>query len=200
MEITAAMVKELREATGAGIMDCKVALTDSNGDMARAKELLREKGMKTFEKKQSRSASEGVVGSYIHAGGKIGVLVEVNCETDFVARTEAFQTFVKEVAMQVAATNPSYISREDVPEDVLETERRILRVQAQEERKPENVIEKIIEGRLRKFYEANCLLEQAYIRDEDKNIEALLKELVAKVGENIVIRRFARFHVGQSGS
>jgi elongation factor Ts len=196
--ITAAMVKALRDATGAGFADCKQALLEHNGDPEKAAAWLRQKGLQTYEKKQTRVATEGIVGSYIHAGDKIGVLVEVNCETDFVARTDVFREFVKEIAMQIAATNPSYISREDIPEAVLEEEKAKLRAEAEVGNKPPAVVEKIVEGRLRKFYESVCLLDQAYIRDEEKTIDTLRKELIAKVGENVVIRRFARFHVGQS--
>lgn len=200
MTITAAMVKALRDATGAGFADCKQALVEHDGDTEKAAEWLRQKGLKTYEKKQARVASEGIVGSYIHADDKIGVLVEVNCETDFVARTDAFREFVKEVAMQVAATNPLYISREDIPEDALEQEKAKHRAEAEGGGKPPAVVEKIIEGRLRKFFELVCLLDQAYIRDEEKTMDTLRKELVAKVGENVIVRRFARFHVGQNES
>lgn len=197
MAVSAEMVKQLREKTGAGIMDCKQALTASNGDFEGAVAWLRQKGLKAFEKTQHRAASEGVISSYIHAGGRIGVLVEVNCETDFVARNENFQNFVREIAMQIAATNPKYIAREEVPEDLLEKERVILREQALKEGKPANIVEKMIEGRLGKFFESVCLLDQAYIRDEDKTIGTLLKDTVAKIGERIVIRRFTRYVLGQ---
>ena len=200
MTVTAAMVKALREATGAGFADCKQALVEHDGDTEKAVAWLKQKGLKAYEKKQTRAATEGIVGSYIHAGDKIGVLVEVNCETDFVARTDAFREFVKEVAMQIAATSPAYISREDIPEDVLEQEQAKHRTEAESGNKPPAVVEKIVEGRLRKYYEVGCLLDQAYIRDEEKTIDTLRKELVAKVGENVVIRRFARFHVGQTES
>lgn len=195
--IPAALVKELREKTGAGMMDCKKALAEANGDMERAVEILREKGLSQAAKKSSRVAAEGVVDSYIHMGGKIGVLVEVNCETDFVARTDEFRSFVHDVAMQIAAANPQYLSREEVPQDVIEKEREILKAQALNEGKPEKVVEKIIDGRIEKFYKDNCLLEQAFIRDPDVTITDLLKEKIAKTGENITIRRFARFEMGE---
>ncbi len=199
MAITAALVKELRDKTGAGIMDCKEALKETNGDLEAAVTHLREKGMKTYEKKASRVAGDGLVQSYIHPGGKIGVLVEVNCETDFVAKTEQFQTLIHEVAMQVAATSPQYVSKEDVEPGDLEKERKILLAQAENEGKPPHIAEKMVEGRLRKFYEERCLLNQSYIRDESKTVETLVKETVAQLGERIVIRRFARFQLGQGG-
>ncbi|SNX55489.1 translation elongation factor Ts [Thermoanaerobacterium sp. RBIITD] len=195
--ITAQQVKELRERTGAGMMDCKRALTDSNGDIEKAIDLLRERGLAAAAKKAGRVANEGLVESYVHGGGRIGVLVEVNCETDFVANTDDFKSFVKEICMQIAAANPQYIKKEDVPQEVLDKEREILRVQSLNEGKPEKVIEKIIEGRLEKFYKENCLLEQLYIRDDKKTIKDLLNETIAKLGENIIIRRFARFERGE---
>lgn len=195
--IPAALVKELREKTGAGMMDCKKALAEANGDMERAIEILREKGLAAAAKKSGRVAAEGIVDAYIHMGGKIGVLVEVNCETDFVARTEEFRAFVHDVAMQIAAANPQYLSREDVPQEVIEKEREILKAQALNEGKPEKIIEKIVEGRLEKFYKDNCLLEQAFIRDPDVTITDLLKEKIAKIGENITIRRFVRYEMGE---
>ena len=200
MAITAQMVKALRDKTGAGMMDCKKALTATDGDMEKAIAYLREQGLKTYDQKASRAASEGLVVSYIHPGGKIGVLVEVNCETDFVARTEQFQTLAREIALQVAGANPKYIAREDVPKEDLEREKEILRAQAEKEGKPAHIIDKIIEGRLRKFYEERCLLEQPYIRDDSKNIETLVREAVAQLGERIVVRRIARFVLGQEAT
>ena len=200
MAITAQQVKALRQKTGAGIMDCKEALTKTEGNVEKAEIWLREQGMKTYDKKANRAASEGLVASYIHPGGKIGVLVEVNCETDFVARTDGFQDFVKEVAMQVAAMNPRYVGRNDVPEDALETERSILQAQAEKEGKPPEIAAKIVTGRLRKFYEERCLMDQAYIKDENKTIETLLKEVVASIGERVEIRRFARYTLGQEST
>lgn len=195
--IPASLVKELREKTGAGMMDCKKALTETGGDLDKAVEYLREKGLAAAAKKAGRIAAEGLVDSYIHMGGRIGVLLEVNCEADFVARTDEFRAFVKDIAMQIAATNPQYLSREDVPEEVLEKEREILRIQAKNEGKPDKVIDKIVEGRINKYFTENCLLEQPYIRDTDKTITELLKEKIAQIGENIAIRRFARFEMGE---
>jgi len=197
MAISAAMVKELREKTGAGMLDCKQALEEANGDMAKATEILRQKGLAAAAKKAGRVATEGVVESYIHAGGKIGVLVEVNCETDFVAKTEQFREFVKDIAMQVAASNPLYLRREDVPQETLDKEREILRSQALAEGKPAHVVDKIVEGRLNKFFEETCLLEQPFIKDPDKTVGTLLQEKVAVIGENISIRRFVRFELGE---
>ncbi|MGH2331845.1 translation elongation factor Ts [Thermoanaerobacter mathranii] len=195
--ISAQAVKELRERTGAGMMDCKKALMEANGDMEKAIDILREKGLAAAAKKAGRVANEGLVDAYIHGGGRIGVLVEVNCETDFVANTDEFKNFVKEICMQIAAANPSYISREDVPQAVLEKEKEILKAQALNEGKPQNVVEKIVEGRIEKFYKENCLLEQQYIRDPEKTVQDLLNETIAKLGENIVIRRFVRFERGE---
>lgn len=195
--IPASVVKELREKTGAGMMDCKKALTETGGDLDKAAEFLREKGLSAAAKKAGRIAAEGVVDSYIHMGGRIGVLLEVNCETDFVARTDDFRNFVRDVAMQIAATNPQYLSREDVPEEILSKEREILRVQAKNEGKPDKIVDKIVEGRISKFYTENCLLEQAYIRDTDITITDLLKDKIAKIGENISIRRFVRYEMGE---
>ncbi|SIS90191.1 translation elongation factor Ts [Alicyclobacillus vulcanalis] len=196
-EITAAMVKELRERTGAGMMDCKKALTEANGDMEQAIVILREKGLAQAAKKAGRIAAEGLVEAYIHGGGRIGVLVEVNCETDFVAKNEEFRTFVKDIAMHIAASNPQYVRREEVPQDVIEREREILRAQTLNEGKPENVVDKIVEGRLEKFFKENCLLEQPFVKDPDKTVDTLVKEKIATIGENISIRRFARFVVGE---
>jgi len=197
MAISAAMVKELREKTGAGMLDCKKALEEAGGDMTRAAEILREKGLSAAAKKAGRIATEGAVESYIHAGGKIGVLVEVNCETDFVGRNSEFRAFVRDIAMHIAASNPQYISREDVPADVIEKEKEILRTQALNEGKPEKVVEKIVEGRINKFFEEVCLLEQPFVKDPDKTIAQLVSEKIATIGENITIRRFARFELGE---
>ncbi|NMW84591.1 translation elongation factor Ts [Peptoniphilus sp. AGMB00490] len=196
MAITAALVKELREKTGAGMMDCKKALSETNGDMDKAVDFLREKGLASVAKKSSRIASEGLVDSYIH-GGRIGVLVEVNSETDFVAKNEEFKNFVRDIAMQVAAVAPKYVSREEVPAEEVEHERNILTEQARGENKPEHIIEKMVEGRLEKFYEEICLLDQDFIKDPDKKIKDILNDLIAKIGENIKIRRFVRFEVGE---
>ncbi|MEF3318391.1 MULTISPECIES: translation elongation factor Ts [Peptoniphilus] len=196
MAITAALVKELREKSGAGMMDCKKALTETNGDMDKAIDFLREKGLASVAKKSSRIASEGLVDSYIH-GGRIGVLVEVNSETDFVAKNEEFKSFVRDIAMQIAAVAPKYVSREEVPAEEVEHERKILTEQARGENKPEHIIEKMVEGRLEKFYEEICLLDQDFIKDPDKKIQDILNDLIAKIGENIKIRRFVRFEVGE---
>ncbi|MDI3521904.1 MAG: elongation factor Ts [Bacillota bacterium] len=198
MAITAEMVKALREKTGAGMMDCKRALQETGGDMDKATEYLREKGLAAAAKRAGRTAAEGLVEAYIHLGGKLGVLVEVNCETDFVARTPEFREFVRDIAMQVAAANPQYLAKEDVPAAVLDKEREILRVQALNEGKPEKVVDRIVEGRLEKFYSENCLLEQPFIKDPDKKVHELLTEKIARIGENIVIRRFVRFQLGET--
>jgi elongation factor Ts len=197
MAVTAAMVKEIREKTGAGMLDCKKALDETNGDIARAMEILREKGLAAAANKAGRIATEGSVGSYIHAGGRIGVLVEVNCETDFVAKTDQFKDFVKDIAMQISASNPRYVKREEVPQEDLEKEREILKAQALNEGKPAHIVDKMVEGRLAKFYEEFCLMEQPFIKDPDKTISALLNEKVSKIGENISIRRFVRFELGE---
>ncbi|OGP71548.1 MAG: translation elongation factor Ts [Deltaproteobacteria bacterium RBG_16_50_11] len=197
MEISAEMVKDLRQRTGAGIVDCKTALHEAKGDVEGAIEYLRRKGLATAAKKAGRIAADGLVSSYIHAGGKMGVLVEVNCETDFVARTEDFQGFVKNIAMHVAAANPQYIRREDVPAEVIEKEKRIYRDQAQDSGKPEKVIDKIVEGKLERFFSEVCLLEQTFIRDSDLTVREVLEAIIAKVGENVSIRRFARFQLGE---
>ncbi len=196
--ITAEMVKKLRTVTGAGMMDCKKALVEAGGDQERAIGLLREKGLASAAKRSGRIAAQGVVDAYIHLGGKVGVLVEINCETDFVARNEEFKNFVKDICLQVAATNPLYLSREDVPADILEQEKEILRKQALREGKPEKIVEKIISGRLIKFYQENCLLEQPFIKDDKINIQDFLKEIMAKIGENIIIRRYVRFEMGEN--
>jgi elongation factor Ts len=190
------MVRDLREKTNAGMMDCKKALQETNGDMEKAVDLLRKKGLATAMKRAGKAAGEGLIHAYIHAGGRIGVLVEVNCETDFAARSEAFQEFVKDVAMQIAATSPLGIEREDVPQEIVERERAIYVEQARESGKPENIIEKMVEGRLRKFYEENVLLEQSFVKDPDKTIQDYLNELIAKTGERVVIRRFTRYALG----
>ena len=195
-EISATMVKDLRERTGAGMMDCKKALSESGGDFTKAEEYLRKKGISRAESKGGRIAAEGLVGTYVH-GGKIGVLVEVNCETDFVARNEDFQGLVKEIAMQVAAANPRYVRREEIPAEVLEKEKEIHRHQLREAKKPEAIWDKIIVGKIEKFYETVCLVDQVWIKDDKKTIKTLLTEKVAKIGENITIRRFARFEVGE---
>ena len=198
MEITAKMVSELRKSTSAGIMDCKKALIESNGDLEAATQYLREKGLKASELRGGRAASEGQIVSYIHPGSRIGSLVEVNCETDFVARTEQFQNLTKEIAMQVAASKPKYVSQDDVPENVLESEKSILRKQTLEEGKPEHIVDKIVEGRLSKFYSEVCLLEQPYIREVDKTVNQLVQEAIAQLGENIVVRRFSLYVLGQA--
>jgi elongation factor Ts len=197
MEISASQVKELRGRTGVGIMDCKAALAEAKGDVAEAEKILRKKGLSKAAKKAGRSTGEGVVGSYIHAGGKIGVLVEVNCETDFVARTEQFQGLVKDIAMHVAASSPRYVSREEVSEADLEGEKEIYRAQAAREGKPEKIVEKIVEGRMNKFYEEVCLLEQPFVKDPDRKVQDLVTEMVATLGENIQVSRFARFALGE---
>ncbi|HZK49322.1 MAG TPA: translation elongation factor Ts [Thermoleophilia bacterium] len=197
MSISAALVKDLREKCGAGMMDCKRALEETNGDLDEAVKLLRMKGMAAADKKSARAAEEGLVESYIHGGGKIGVLVEVNCETDFVARNEEFRTFVHDVAMHIAASGPSYVSREQIPEAMVAAELEIYTAQARETGKPETVLAKIAEGKLNKWYEQVTLLEQPFVKDPDKTIDVLRRELVAKVGENIEVRRFARFRLGE---
>jgi elongation factor Ts len=197
MEISSELIKDLRQRTGAGVMDCKAALRESKGDMEGAIDYLRRKGLAAAAKRAGRIATEGLVSSYIHAGGKIGVLVEINCETDFVARTEDFQAFVKNMAMHVAATSPQYVSRDQVPPSVVEREKGIYRIQAQDAKKPEKVIEKIIEGKLERFFAEVCLLEQTYIKDPDVTVKEVLDSLIAKMGENIAIRRFARFQLGE---
>ncbi|HHE72447.1 MAG TPA: translation elongation factor Ts [Chloroflexi bacterium] len=198
MTITAAKVKELREATSAGILDCKKALEATGGDFEKAVDYLREKGLAQAAKRMDRTAQEGLIHAYVHGGGRIGVLVEVNCETDFVARTEEFRTFVNDIAMQIAAMSPLYLTRDDVPEDVVAREKEIYRAQALEEGKPERVVDRIVEGRLEKFFKQACLLEQDFIRDDSLTVEELLKQMIAKTGENIVIRRFTRYQLGES--
>ncbi|TCP70117.1 translation elongation factor Ts [Baia soyae] len=197
MAITAAMVKELREKTGAGMMDCKKALNETEGNMEKAMEYLREKGIANADKKAGRIAAEGVVESYIHGGGRIGVLVEVNCETDFVAKTDEFKSFVKDVAMQIAAMNPQYVRRDEVPGDEVEKERQILRQQALQEGKPEAIVDKMVEGRLTKHFKDICLMDQVFVKDGEKTIEQMVKEQIARIGENISIRRFVRYELGE---
>ena len=197
MAITAKMVSELRSRTGAGIMECKKALTETNGDIDVAIQKLREQGLKASELKGSRAAEEGLIVSYIHPGSRVGTLVELNCETDFVARTEQFQELAKEIAMQVAAAKPKYVKPEDVPAEDLEAEKSILKAQAEQEGKPPHIAERIVEGRLSKFYSETCLLQQPYIRDTDKTIETLVKDAIAQLGENIVVKRFVLYVLGQ---
>lgn len=189
--------KRTRERTGAGMLDCKKALEKTGGDIEKAIDLLREKGLAAAAKKAGRITAEGMVGSYIHMGGRIGVLIEVNCETDFVAKTEGFKDFVKNMAMQVAASKPLYVSRDEVPGDVLEKERQILRQQAINEGKPEKIADKMVEGRIEKFFKETCLLEQPYIRDPEVSVQQVLTETIAKIGENISIRRFVRYEMGE---
>ena len=192
------MVKELREKTGAGMMDCKNALSEVNGDIENAIAFLRKKGLATAQKRAGRALNEGIIQSYIHMTGKLGVLVEVNCETDFVAKNEDFQEFAKNIAMHIAASNPLGITPEDVPENLIEKEKEIYRAQALEMGKPENVIDKIVEGKLKKFYEESCLMNQPYVRDTNISIADLLNALIAKIGENISIKRFIRYQIGES--
>lgn len=196
-EINAKLVKDLRDKTGAGMMDCKEALAASDGDMARAVEYLRKKGLATAQKRAGRATREGAIASYIHMGNKLGVMVEVNSETDFVAKNDQFQEFAKNIAMHIAATNPLGIRPEDVPPEIVAKEREIYTAQARETGKPEKVIEKIVEGKLKKFFEDNCLLNQAYVRNPDVTVGDLLNDLIAKIGEHISIKRFVRFQVGE---
>jgi len=197
-EISATMVKQLREKTGAGIMDCKEALAACDGNMEDAVDFLRKKGLATAQKRAGRAMTEGTIQPYIHLGGKLGVLLEVNCETDFVAKTDDFKELAKNIAMHIAASNPVSISAEDVPQAVLDKEREIYRAQAVELGKPEKMIDKIVDGKLAKFFKENCLLNQAYVRNPDITITDLLNESIAKIGENITIKRFVRFQVGES--
>ncbi|MCW8800222.1 MAG: translation elongation factor Ts [Desulfobacter sp.] len=196
-EITAQMVKELRAATGSGIMDCKKVLAEADGNMDKAIELLRKKGLAKAAKRAGRSTSEGIIYSYIHTGAKLGVLLEVNCESDFVAKTEDFKNFAKDIAMHIAAANPVGLVPEDVDQSLIEKEREIYRAQMLEEGKPENIIDKIVDGKVEKFYKDVCLLSQQYIKDPQKTIEDVLKETIGKIGENIQIKRFARFQIGE---
>jgi elongation factor Ts len=200
MEVSASMVKELREKSGAGMMDCKKALGETGGDMEKAFDFLRQKGLAAAAKKADRMASDGAVGAYVHAGGKIGVLVEINCETDFVARTAEFQTLLKDVAMQIAAANPRCVRREEVTVAALDKEKEIYRQQALEQGKPEKVVNMIVEGKIDKFYSEVCLLEQAFIKDSDKKVLDVVNDAIALLGENIQVRRFARFSLGEGAA
>ena len=197
MAVSSALVKELREKTGAGILDCQKALIDTGGDVSKAIDNLREKGLAAALKKSSRATNEGTISAYIHSGSKIGVLLEVNCETDFVARTEDFQGLVKDLALQIAASNPSYIRREEVPTDLIEKEKSIYLAQVKEMGKPESAWDKIVQGKVEKFYQDSCLLEQAFVKDPGITIHDLLAQKISKLGENISIRRFTRYHLGQ---
>lgn len=197
MAITASDVNALRQRTGVGMMDCKKALTEANGDMDKAVEILREKGMATAAKKAGRIAAEGVVDSYIHMGGKVGVLVEVNCETDFAARGDQFKTLVHDVALQIAASKPLYVTKEEVPQDVLDKEKEILKIQAMNEGKPEAIAEKMVQGRIKKYYEDFCLLEQPFVKDPSKTVGQLITEAIASIGEKITVRRFTRYEMGE---
>ena len=196
-EISKDLVKELREKTGAGMGDCLKALQEAQGDMTKAVEILRQKGIASADKRSARAAKEGLVYAYIHGGGKVGTMVEVNCETDFVARTKEFEDLCKEIAMQVAAMAPRWVKRDEVPSDIVEKEKEIYKAQMADQKKPANVIDRIIEGKLEKFYKDNCLMEQAYIKDDSKNIETLVKEAIGKIGENIMVKRFSRFVLGE---
>ena len=197
MAITAAQVKELREATGVGMMECKKALTETNGDMEKAMEWLRKKGIASAEKKSGPVGAEGVVESYIHMGGKIGVMVEVNCETDFVAKTPEFKSFVRDIAMHIAAANPAYLNREEVPAEILDKEREILRAQALNEGKPEKIVDRMVEGRVEKYYKDNCLVDQLFVKDPNMTIAQYVTQRVQMTGENIKIRRFVRYEMGE---
>ncbi|MEC0091375.1 MULTISPECIES: translation elongation factor Ts [Paenibacillus] len=197
MAVNASAVKELRERTGAGMLDCKKALDETNGDVEKAIDFLREKGLSAAANKAGRAATEGTVESYIHAGGKIGVLVEINSETDFVGKTEEFKSFARDIAMQIAAANPLYVRREEVPQEEVDREMEVLKSQALNEGKPEKIIAKMVEGRISKFYEEICLMEQSFIKDPDKTISMMLNEKISKIGENISIRRFVRFELGE---
>ena len=199
MEISASLIKDLREKTGVGIMDCKTALKECDGDIDKSIEYLRKKGIATAKKRGGRATSQGQVQSYIHAGGKIGVLVEINCETDFSAKTDDFANFAKDIAMQIAASAPIAVDRENVPDNVLEREKDIYATQARESGKPEKIIDKIVEGKLKKFFSDVCLMEQPFVKNPDITVQDLLNQLIAKTGENIVIRRFVRFQLGESG-
>jgi elongation factor Ts len=198
MEISAAQVKALRDATGAGMMDCKKALQEAEGDQEKALRVLREKGLAGARKRAGRSTADGIVDAYIHLNNRVGVLLEVNCETDFVARNETFRTMVHDIAMHIAALNPLYVSEEDISEEVLEKEREINRARALEEGKPEKVVDKIVEGRMKKFFEEVCLLNQPFVKDDDITVEGLVQKTIAAVGENIVINRFVRYELGKN--
>ena len=197
MEITSTMVKELRTKTGAGMMDCKEALAASNGDFEQAIDFLRKKGLSAATKRSSKAAKDGTIASYIHMGGKIGVMVEINCETDFVAKTDDFQVMAKDIAMHIAASNPTYVRPEEIPEAAMEREKEIYRSQLRDEKKPEKIWDKIIEGKLKKFYEDVCLTEQKFVKNQDITVATLINNMIAKTGENIVLRRFARFQLGE---
>ncbi len=197
MEITSAMVKDLRVKTGAGMMDCKEALAASDGDFEKAIDYLRKKGMSAATKRSSKAAKDGTITSYIHMGGKIGVLIEINCETDFVAKTDDFQNMAKDIAMHIAATNPLYLSAEEITSEALEREKAIYKDQLMAEKKPEKIWDKIIEGKLKKYYEEVCLLDQKFVKDQDITVSTLVKNMIAKTGENIIVRRFARFQLGE---
>ncbi len=197
MQITSEVVKKLRDKTGVGMMDCKKALEETSGDFEKAVEILRKKGIDVANKRSGRQASQGTVAAYIHMGGKIGVLVEVNCESDFVAKSDDFNNFVKDVSMQVAAASPDWVTRDEVPQNILDKEKEILKEQALKTGKPEKVIEKIVEGKLNKFYSESCLMDQPFVKDQDKTIKQLLEELMAKTGEKCLVRRFVRYQVGE---
>ena len=197
MAIAASDVKKLRDMTGAGMMDCKKALKETDGDFEKAIDYLRTKGMQKVDKKSGRSTEQGLIQSYIHPGGRLGVLVEIDCETDFVARTEDFQTFTKDVAMQIAAAKPIAVKREEISQDIVDHELEIYRAQAREQGKPENLIERMITGKLEKFYQDSCLLEQPFVKDQDKTIGDYLKQVIGKLGENMIIKRFVRFELGE---
>ena len=197
MEILATAIKELRQRTGVGVMECKKALLESSGNIDEAIDFLRKKGLAKAAKRTGRETAEGLIASYIHAGGKIGVLVDVRCETDFVAKTEDFQTLIKELSMHIAAMNPCYVSREDVPAEVIEKEKEILRAEAMESGKPEKIVEKIVEGRLEAFFGENCLMEQPYVKDTDITIKDVIFAAIAKLGENIAVRRFTRYQLNE---
>ncbi len=197
MAITSEMIKELRQATGAGMLDCKKALKDSNGDFDKAVELLREKGLAAAAKRAARVANEGIIGVYVHHGSRVAAMVELNCETDFVALTDEFQTLAHDLAMQVTAARPQYLTRQDVPPEEIEVEKQIYRAQMADQNKPEHILERIIEGKLAKFYQETCLLEQPFIKDDDLTVENLIKNVIAKTGENIVLRRFVRYEIGK---
>jgi len=196
-EITAAMVKELRDQTGSGMMDCKNALSETDGDISQALDFLRKKGLAKAQKRAGRATSEGLIYSYIHAGAKIGVMVEVNCESDFVAKTDDFQEFAKNVAMHIAAINPAGLNPEDIPQEVVNREREIYRSQALEQGKPENIVDEIVEGQVQRFYKDSCLMSQPYIKDTKKTIAEMITEKIGKIGENIQVKRFVRFQLGE---
>lgn len=197
MATTSEMVKELRQATAAGVLDCKKALDASDGDFDKAVEYLREKGLAAAAKRAGRAASDGIIGVYVHHGSRVAAMVELNCETDFVARTEEFQTLAHDLAMQVTATQPQFLTREDVPPKVIETEKRTYREEMADQNKPEHILDRIVEGKLKKFYQETCLLEQPFIKDDDLTVDDLIKNAIAKIGENIVLRRFVRYQIGK---